>query len=296
MLNIPAPTEFSVQVGDKEGSVRGLMSLPARLEAAYVFAHGAGAGMDHVFMESVCGLMLSHNVDAASVQCEAPPIKPEDVKLAEGAVFQTLSIPQGAPKSNGESEKDWDLSGKGSPTDDEPWLSFHRCAVALRPWPSVNGFLVVERFDNQNDFFAATEKGALFGFDQAKFAGRSAGPNVASLDHGPWLDEGACVVEVHRAEEDADERDDDQHQVREAQQRPRAAATEAKERLGDDQEKQGVEHDPLAAEHVAQFIFDDFGRRLHRIFHGLMPGVPPIRGGRGVPRTVVETRHGAVCV
>jgi len=69
---------------------------------------------------------------------EAPPIKPEDVKLAEGAVFQTLSIPQGAPKSNGESEKDWDLSGKGSPTDDEPPLPEAEHSTSAIPQPHPN--------------------------------------------------------------------------------------------------------------------------------------------------------------
>jgi predicted alpha/beta-hydrolase family hydrolase len=35
------------------GILSGLLQVPARPEACYVFAHGAGAGMDHTFMASI---------------------------------------------------------------------------------------------------------------------------------------------------------------------------------------------------------------------------------------------------
>jgi predicted alpha/beta-hydrolase family hydrolase len=41
---------ISIQVSDSIGTVSGELILPAKVTALYVFAHGAGAGMNHPFM------------------------------------------------------------------------------------------------------------------------------------------------------------------------------------------------------------------------------------------------------
>ena len=38
---------------DADGAVSGLLTVPARAHAGFVFAHGAGAGMSHPFMAAV---------------------------------------------------------------------------------------------------------------------------------------------------------------------------------------------------------------------------------------------------
>jgi uncharacterized protein len=45
------PEEIKFTAGEKVGKVSGLLILPKGAEALFVFAHGAGAGMRHKFME-----------------------------------------------------------------------------------------------------------------------------------------------------------------------------------------------------------------------------------------------------
>lgn len=44
------------------GEVRGILHLPHDVKYLYVFAHGAGAGMNHSFMESVSGLLSEEGI------------------------------------------------------------------------------------------------------------------------------------------------------------------------------------------------------------------------------------------
>lgn len=47
---------------DSAGEVSALLWRPSRARALYLFAHGAGAGMRHPFMESVAGRLADRNV------------------------------------------------------------------------------------------------------------------------------------------------------------------------------------------------------------------------------------------
>lgn len=44
------------------GEVSALLDLPENPECIYVFAHGAGAGMQHPFMANVSGALAEHNI------------------------------------------------------------------------------------------------------------------------------------------------------------------------------------------------------------------------------------------
>ncbi len=50
---MPAPPETVTIALPSGGSTSGLLQLPAKPQACYVFAHGAGAGMDHAFMAAM---------------------------------------------------------------------------------------------------------------------------------------------------------------------------------------------------------------------------------------------------
>ena len=51
MNDLSGETAVSIHVGDRVGSVSGLLLRPREAWALYVMGHGAGAGMRHRFME-----------------------------------------------------------------------------------------------------------------------------------------------------------------------------------------------------------------------------------------------------
>jgi predicted alpha/beta-hydrolase family hydrolase len=53
---------FTLKVGDRAGSVDGLLLTPEKPRLLYVFAHGAGAGMRHSFMNQMSEKLLSLGV------------------------------------------------------------------------------------------------------------------------------------------------------------------------------------------------------------------------------------------
>jgi predicted alpha/beta-hydrolase family hydrolase len=53
---------LEIVVGERIGRVSGLLLRPAEPWAAYVLAHGAGAGMEHPFLESVARLLSARRV------------------------------------------------------------------------------------------------------------------------------------------------------------------------------------------------------------------------------------------
>lgn len=55
------PTELRLELSDG-GNVSALLQEPAPPRAAYVFAHGAGAGMRHAFNEQLAGLLAERGV------------------------------------------------------------------------------------------------------------------------------------------------------------------------------------------------------------------------------------------
>jgi predicted alpha/beta-hydrolase family hydrolase len=60
-VSTPALEKFSLAV-DAETEVDALLQRPSRASACYVFAHGAGAGMTHAFMQAVADGLAARNV------------------------------------------------------------------------------------------------------------------------------------------------------------------------------------------------------------------------------------------
>jgi predicted alpha/beta-hydrolase family hydrolase len=71
------------------GSVSGLLDLPATPLAAYVFAHGAGAGMEHAFMAALAGQLAERGIAVLRFQfpfMEQGSRRPDSAPVAQAAV------------------------------------------------------------------------------------------------------------------------------------------------------------------------------------------------------------------
>jgi len=83
-----ATTEpLTIAVGDT--SVSGLLQTPARPHACYVFAHGAGAGMNHPFMANVAAGLAERSIATLRYQflyMQRGSKRPDPPKLAHAAV------------------------------------------------------------------------------------------------------------------------------------------------------------------------------------------------------------------
>jgi predicted alpha/beta-hydrolase family hydrolase len=74
---------------DGAHSVSGLLLAPARARACYVLAHGAGAGMNHAFMQAVAAELAAREI--ASLRYQFPFMerglrRPDPPKLAQATV------------------------------------------------------------------------------------------------------------------------------------------------------------------------------------------------------------------
>jgi predicted alpha/beta-hydrolase family hydrolase len=81
------PEPLTIAVGD--ASVSGLLQSPARSRACYVFAHGAGAGMNHAFMATVAAGLAERGIATLRYQflyMERRSKRPDPPKLAHAAV------------------------------------------------------------------------------------------------------------------------------------------------------------------------------------------------------------------
>lgn len=54
--------KITIPVSDEIGSVSGLLQLPAKSKALLVLSHGAGAGMEHPFMEQLAQALATVNI------------------------------------------------------------------------------------------------------------------------------------------------------------------------------------------------------------------------------------------
>src|SRR3982074_2206138 len=52
----------SIAIGSGAARVSGLLLQPRGATACYVFAHGAGAGMEHPFMATLASLLAQHDI------------------------------------------------------------------------------------------------------------------------------------------------------------------------------------------------------------------------------------------
>lgn len=71
------------------GTVSGLLDAPADARAGYVFAHGAGAGMDHAFMAAIAAGLAERRIATLRFQfpyMEQGSRRPDPPKVAHAAV------------------------------------------------------------------------------------------------------------------------------------------------------------------------------------------------------------------
>ena len=80
--------KFDIAVG-KTGSVSALLDRPAKARACFVFAHGAGAGMTHPFMETVASGLGERGITTLRYQfpyMEKGSKRPDPPPIAQAAV------------------------------------------------------------------------------------------------------------------------------------------------------------------------------------------------------------------
>lgn len=96
----PPPTETLRIAIEGAGSVSALLCAPAQAWAGYVFAHGAGAGMNHAFMADFAGGLARHGIaslryqfpymEAGSRRPDAPQVAHAAVRAAVAAAAQSM--------------------------------------------------------------------------------------------------------------------------------------------------------------------------------------------------------------
>jgi predicted alpha/beta-hydrolase family hydrolase len=86
---------LTIEVG--ETSVSALLIAPAKARAAYVFAHGAGAGMTHAFMAAVADELAERGIATLRYQfpyMESRSKRPDPPKVAHAAVRAAVAEAQ----------------------------------------------------------------------------------------------------------------------------------------------------------------------------------------------------------
>lgn len=85
----------AVRVDVEAGAVSGLLGVPAKPLACYVFAHGAGAGMDHGFMSALAELLAERGIASLRYQfpfMERGSKRPDSPALAHAAVRAAVAV------------------------------------------------------------------------------------------------------------------------------------------------------------------------------------------------------------
>jgi predicted alpha/beta-hydrolase family hydrolase len=97
-------TEHRFVVTESSGEVSGILVRPASARALYVFGHGAGAGMRHVFMETAAERLTALNIATFRYNfpfMEAGRGRPNDasilVKAVRSAVTEAASLEPDLP-------------------------------------------------------------------------------------------------------------------------------------------------------------------------------------------------------
>src|ERR1700761_3318950 len=87
-MNDNAPQRLTIDAG-KSGAVSALQLTPDAPRACYVFAHGAGAGMTHSFMEAFSKGLCERRIATLRYQfpyMEKGSKRPDPPAVAQGAV------------------------------------------------------------------------------------------------------------------------------------------------------------------------------------------------------------------
>src|ERR1700736_5561928 len=87
-MNVASTQKLDIEIG-KATSVSALLIRPSAARACFVFAHGAGAGMTHPFMEAVAAGLGERGVATLRYQfpyMEKASKRPDPPGIAEGAV------------------------------------------------------------------------------------------------------------------------------------------------------------------------------------------------------------------
>src|ERR1700690_3310271 len=82
------PQKVDIEIG-KAGPVSALLNRPAQARACFVFAHGAGAGMTHAFMETVASGLSERGIATLRYQfpyMEKGSKRPDPPAIAHAAV------------------------------------------------------------------------------------------------------------------------------------------------------------------------------------------------------------------
>jgi predicted alpha/beta-hydrolase family hydrolase len=83
-----SPQQLSIEIA-KAGQVSALLNRPSQARACFVFAHGAGAGMTHAFMETVADGLCERSVATLRYQfpyMEKGSKRPDPPAIAHAAV------------------------------------------------------------------------------------------------------------------------------------------------------------------------------------------------------------------
>ncbi len=87
-MKIAGAQKFQIEIG-KAGSVSALLDRPPKARACFVFAHGAGAGMTHPFMETVASGLGERGIATLRYQfpyMEKGSKRPDPPPIAQAAV------------------------------------------------------------------------------------------------------------------------------------------------------------------------------------------------------------------
>ena len=88
-----SPQQLSIEIA-KAGQVSALLNRPSQAHACFVFAHGAGAGMTHAFMETVADGLCERGVATLRYQfpyMEKGSKRPDPPAIAHAAVRAALA-------------------------------------------------------------------------------------------------------------------------------------------------------------------------------------------------------------
>src|SRR4030088_2385662 len=92
-MNVVNVQKLDIEIGNA-ASVSGLLTQPPKARACFVFAHGAGAGMTHPFMEAVAGGLGERGVATLRYQfpyMEKGSKRPDSPAIAQAAVRSAVA-------------------------------------------------------------------------------------------------------------------------------------------------------------------------------------------------------------